>query len=89
MKRPIAIAAALAVVLIACVNAAAADKQYAFGLDYSAIPADILKRQITISVSVGTAASCNVTADRDKYTDKYSGSGNPDIYLHINANFSG
>jgi len=54
---------AAACIVVLSAYAAAADKQYSFTLDYSAIPSDIFKRQITINVSVGTASSCNVTAD--------------------------
>src|ERR1035437_6975308 len=51
-----------------------ADKQYAYTLDYSALPADIFKRQITINVSVGTASSTNVTADGSPIICTYTAS---------------
>ncbi len=72
MKRQVLKALVLALLLIAGVDLFAADKQYAFALDYSAIPADIFKKQITISVSVGTAASCNVTADGVSIANNYN-----------------
>ena len=50
------------------------NKQYCFTLDYSAIPADIFKRMITLNVSVGTASSCNVTADGSPVTCTYTAS---------------
>jgi glucuronoarabinoxylan endo-1,4-beta-xylanase len=39
------------------------DKIYTFALDYSALPSDIFKRQMTLNVSVGSASTCSVTAD--------------------------
>jgi peptidoglycan/xylan/chitin deacetylase (PgdA/CDA1 family) len=72
MKKSIMNGVFILLSAVVCVNAAAADKQYAYSLDYSAIPADIYKRQITISVSVGTAASCNVTADGAVISNNYN-----------------
>ena len=74
MKKIIMRAAALLLALTACAGAVAADKQYAYTLDYSALPSDIFKRQITINVSVGTASSCNVTADGAAVACSYTAS---------------
>ena len=52
----------------------AGNKQYCFTLDYSAVPADIFKRMITLNVSVGTASSCNVTADGSPVICTYTAS---------------
>lgn len=59
------------------------NKQYCFTLDYSAVPADIFKRMITLNVSVGTASSVNVTADGTPVTCTYTaGTGMVSFSLH-------
>ena len=63
-----------AAVLSCAAELRAIDRQYAYTLDYSAIPADIFKRQITINVSVGTASSVNVTADGSPVICTYTAS---------------
>ncbi len=69
--------AVLASLLLTFAVSAYADKQYAYTLDYSSIPSEIYKRQITLIVNVGTASSCAVTADGRAVASSYdAGSGN-------------
>jgi hypothetical protein len=75
LKRPLVISLCIIVAMFLSTAASAADKQYGYTLDYSAVPADVFMRKITIKVIVGTATSCSVTADSVPIYCTYTAAG--------------